>query len=166
MRSLAKMSFGYRKEGGPMASLIQWNPLKDFFSLNWDLDRFFREFVEPMEMRGESYCSSPPVESFRRNGSFVVRMDLPGVNPKDVHLTADQGFLTIEGERKKAEELPENSVIRDELCYGSFKRSLAIPEGVKTGEIKARYHDGILEITAPMEEHSLPRRIEVEVPKN
>jgi HSP20 family protein len=148
-----------------MANLIRWDPLRDFFSLNWDLDQFFRESMEPTEMTDEGYCTSPPVESFRHNGSFVVRVDLPGVNPKDVHLTAEQGFLTIEGERKKAEEIPENSVIRDELCYGSFRRSLSIPEGVKTEEIKAQYHDGILEITAPMEEHSLPRRIEVEVQK-
>jgi HSP20 family protein len=57
-------------------------------------------------------------------------------------------------------------VIRDELCYGSFRRTLAIPEGVKTEKIKAKYHDGILEITAPMEEHYLPKKIEVEVQKS
>ena len=146
-----------------MASLIRWDPGRDFFGLILDFDQFFREFMEPMENAQEGYCSSPRVESFRHNGSFVVRVDLPGVNPKDVHLTADQGLLTIEGERKKAEELPEDSVIRDELCYGSFRRSLALPEGVKTGEIKAKYQDGILEITAPIEEHYLPRRIEVEI---
>ena len=149
-----------------MAKLIRWDPWGDFFSLNWDFDQFFREFMEPVEMTDEGYCTSPPVESFRHNGSFVVKVDLPGVNPKDVHLTADQGYLTIEGERKKAEEIPENSLIRDELCYGSFRRSLAIPEGVKTEEIKAKYHDGILEITAPMEEHHLPKKIEVEVQKS
>lgn len=110
-------------------------------------------------------CFSP-VESFRHNGRFVVKVDLPGVNPKDVHLTAEQGRLTVEGERKRAEEIPENSVIRGELCYGSFRRSLAIPEGVKTEEIKAKYQDGILEITAPMEEHHLPKKIEVEVQKS
>jgi len=149
-----------------MASLIRWSPMRDLLKLSWNLDHFFRDFMEPTEVSEEGYCPVPPVESFRHNGSFVVKVDLPGVNPKDVHLTAEEGFLTIEGERKKAEEVPENSVIRDELCYGSFRRSLAIPEGVKTEEIKAKYHDGILEITAPMEEHYLPRRIEVEVQKS
>jgi len=149
-----------------MANLIRWNPLRDLISLDWDFDQFFREFMEPLEMTEEGYCASPPVESFRHNGSFVVKVDLPGVNPKDVHLTAEQGRLTIEGEQKRAEEIPENSVIRGELCYGSFRRSLAIPEGVKTEEIKAKYQDGILEITSPMEEHGLPRRIEVEVQKS
>ncbi len=149
-----------------MASLIRWSPMGEFLKLGWNLDHFFRDFMEPTEISEEGYCASPPVESFRHNGSFVVKVDLPGVNPKDVHLTAEQGFLTIEGERKKAEEISEDSVIQDELCYGSFRRSLAIPEGVKTEEMKAKYHDGILEITAPMEEHYLPRRIEVEVQKS
>jgi HSP20 family protein len=152
-----------------MASLIKWSPIAELMNLNWGLDRFFQEFqefMEPMEIGGEGYCTFLPVESFRHNGSFVVKVDLPGVNPKDVHLTADQGCLTIEGERKRGEEIPETSLMRDELCYGSFRRSLAIPEGVKTEQIKAKYHDGILEITAPLEEHSLPKKIEVEVQKS
>jgi HSP20 family protein len=114
----------------------------------------------------EDYCACPAVESFRHNGSFVIRVDLPGVNPRDVHLTADQGCLTIEGERKRSEEIEEGSFLRDEVCYGSFRRSLAIPEGVKAEQIKAKYHDGILEITAPVEEEYLPKKIEVEVQKS
>jgi HSP20 family protein len=149
-----------------MASLIKWSPMGELMNLNWGLDRFFQEFMETMETGEEGYCASLPVESFRHNGSFVVRVDLPGVNPKDVHLTADQGCLTIEGERKRGEEIPETSLMRDELCYGSFRRSLAIPEGVKTEKIKAKYHDGILEITAPLAEQSLPKKIEVEVQKS
>jgi HSP20 family protein len=149
-----------------MASVRRWSPMRDLMKLGWNLDHFFRDFMEPTEISEEGYCTSPPVESFRHNGTFVVKVDLPGINPKDVHLTADQGVLTIEGERKRAEEIPENSVFRDELCYGSFRRSLDIPEGVKTEEIRAKYHDGILEITAPMEEHYLPKKIEVEVQKS
>jgi HSP20 family protein len=154
------------KEVGTMASLIRWIPFRDLTSLDWNFDQFFREFMEPAEIMEEGDCAPPRVESFRHNGSFVVKVDLPGVNPKEVHLTADRGCLTIEGERKRGEEIPESSLMRDELCYGLFRRSLALPEGVKTEQIKANYHDGILEITAPMEEHYLPKKIEVEVQKS
>jgi HSP20 family protein len=149
-----------------MANLIRWSPMRDI--LRWDrgLDEFFGDLMGPLEVGDESSCVCPRVESFRRNGSYVVRVDLPGVNPKDVHLTAENGCLTIEGERKREEGIEESSVLHDEFCYGAFKRSMAIPEGVKAEEIKARYHDGILEITAPMEEHYLPKRIEVEVQKS
>jgi HSP20 family protein len=143
-------------------TLMKWDPMRDLRKLSWDFGQFFRGFMEPSAIPPD-YCASPAVESFRHNGSLVVKVDLPGVNPKDVHLTAAQELLTIEGERKREEEIPETSLIRDELCYGSFRRSLAIPEGVKIEEIKAKYHDGILEITIPTEEHSLPKKIEVKV---
>jgi len=149
-----------------MASLIKWNPFRDLQRLNWNFDQFFRDFMAPEEMEeGEEYRVSPPVESYRHNGSFVMKVELPGVNPQDVHLTVDQGRLTIEGERKRGEEVRENTLFQDEICYGAFRRTLDIPEGLKSDEIKAKYHDGILEITAPVEEQYLPRKIEVEVQK-
>ncbi len=112
-------------------------------------------------MEGGS-CTPPPVESFRNEGSYVIKVDLPGVNPKDVHLTFEGGYLTIEGERKRLQEVQESSMLRDEVCYGTFRRSLYIPERIKAEQIKARYHDGVLEITAPVDEKFLPRKIEVE----
>jgi HSP20 family protein len=154
------------KEVFDMANLIRLNPFRDLIRWDRDVDELFREFVEPIEFSEEGSCVCPRVESYRHNGSFVVKVDLPGVNPNDVHLTADQGCLTIEGERKRSEEIEEGARIHGEVCYGSFRRSMAIPEGVKADQIKAKYHDGVLEITAPVEEHSLPKKIEVEVLKS
>jgi len=149
-----------------MAMLIRWSPMRDLMDFGRDIDPFFGGFMEPPEFSEEGYCTSLPVESFRHNGSFVVRVDLPGVNPRDVHLTADPGSLTIEGERKRSREIGEDSLFRDELCYGSFRRSVELPAGVKTDQIKAKYHDGVLEITAPVGEEHLPKRIEVEIQKS
>ena len=153
-----------------MANLMRWSPFRDLMKVSQNMDQLFREFMgqefmEPMEIFEEGDCASPPLESFRHNGSFVVRMDLPGVNPKEVHLTADQGCLTIEGERQRGGEIEESSLLRDEVCYGSFRRSVAIPDGVKTDQMKAKYHDGVLEITAPVDEEFLPKKIEVEIQK-
>jgi len=149
-----------------MATLISWSPMTDLTDFGWNIDRLFRDLMEPAEFSEEAYCISAPMESFRHNGSFVVRVDIPGVNPQDVHLTAEQGRLTIEGERKRSSEIGEDSLFRDELCYGSFRRSVELPDGVKTDQIKAKYHDGVLEITAPVGEEHLPKKIEVEIQKN
>jgi HSP20 family protein len=154
-----------------MASLIRWNPLRDLMRINQNfneyVEQFFRDFSEGEErLEEEGYCTSPPVESFRQNGSFVVKVDLPGVDPKNVRLTIEEGCLTIEGERKRAEEIDENALMEGEVCYGSFRRALSVPDGIKANQIKAKYHDGILEITAPMEEQYLPRKIEVQVEKS
>ena len=147
-----------------MASFLIGNPIRDMNKFNWDYDRFFQEFMEPewAEFSEEGY-SYPPVESYYHEGNFVIKVELPGVMPQDVHLTAEQGRLTIEGERKRGEDVPEGSLVREELCYGPFRRSITIPDGVKTDQCKAKYHDGILEITAPVEGHHPSKKIEVQV---
>lgn len=153
-----------------MASIIRWSPVEDLARFSsFFLDPFFRDFSEGLE-RGEAleseYCTPPAVESYRHNGSYVVKVDLPGVSPKDVHLTYEDGYLTIEGERKRDHEVEESSRLRDEVCYGAFRRSLYIPEGIKGDMIKARYHEGVLEVTAPLDEKFLPKKIEVEEVKS
>jgi HSP20 family protein len=152
-----------------MASLIRWNPKRDLRKLNETLnrylDRFLEEFGEESETLEHRYCSEPPVESFRQNGSFVVKMDIPGVDPKDVHLSVEEGCLSVEGERKRPAGVEESTVWEEDVCYGPFRRTLHIPQGIKAEQIEAKYHDGILEITAPVEEKYLPKKIEVQVEK-
>jgi len=105
---------------------------------------------------------APKVESYRKNGSYVIKADLPGVKAKDIQVTMENGCLTIKGERRTEKEDKKKKVEREEVFYGSFERSMPIPEGLKTEEIKAQYHDGVLEITAPVEEKFLPKKIEIE----
>ena len=98
------------------------------------------------------------VEDFIRNGSYVVRAELPGVDPdKDIELTVEGDYLTIHGERR--EETHEKN--RSEFRYGSFSRSLRMPAGVEAGAIKATYDDGILEVVVPMAEEKSPTHIPV-----
>ncbi len=108
---------------------------------------------------------APRLESYQKDGSYVIRADLPGVDAKNVHVTVEDGFLTIEGERKADREVKKKDVRRKEVFYGSFRRSMAIPKGLKVEEIKAKYHKGVLEISAPLDKSLLPKAVKVEVEK-
>ncbi len=143
-----------------MANLMRWDPFQDFRDMSRSFDRLFDDFGLESGF-GES-CTPPAVEGYRHDGSYVIRVDLPGVNPKEVNLNFQGGVLTIEGERKKAHSVEGDQPLQEEVCYGPFRRSLYIPEGIKGDQIKARYHDGVLEVTAPLDEKFLPRKIEVE----
>lgn len=89
------------------------------------------------------------IEEFTRNGSFMIRAELPGIDPdKDVHINVKDGMLTIEGKREEREESDQ----RSEFFYGRFMRTLSLPSGTHSTDIKASYRDGILEITIPMKE--------------
>lgn len=91
------------------------------------------------------------VEEFTEDHTMVVRAELPGVDPdKDVEITVEAGVLTISAERTEEEEKKGRHFHRRELRYGSFTRSLPVPEGVDESAIVASYKDGMLEVRMPL----------------
>ena len=115
-----------------------------------------------MEMESVRRCL-PRVESYQKNGSYVIKADLPGVKPKDIHLTIEGDHLIIQGERKMDKETKKRDFRRWEVFYGTFQRSVPIPRGIKVDGIKAKYHDGVLEITAPLEKAHLSKEVKIEL---
>ena len=103
-----------------------------------------------------------PIETFSRDGGYVVRADLPGMDPgKDFEVRVEGDVLTITGERR--EELREDG--RSELRYGSFTRSVRLPQGSQTDAVTARYEAGVLEITVPVTTAPSPVKVDVAQPE-
>ena len=100
----------------------------------------------------------------QRNDSIVVRADLPGVRKEDVQIDVTDDVLTISGERR--EEREEGGNDQDyraiERSYGSFYTTVPLPEGANTEKLTAKMHDGVLEITVPLDESARPRRIQIQ----
>lgn len=91
-----------------------------------------------------------PVDEYHQDGVLVIRAEIPGIDPeKDVDLTVSEGMLHISVERREEEAVEGELYVRKELHYGSFQRSLPLPEGVSEADVKAAYKDGILEIRIP-----------------
>ena len=98
------------------------------------------------------------VEDFERDGSYVVRAELPGVDPdQDIEVSLEGDYLTIRGERH--EEIREKN--RSEFRYGSFSRSLRMPPGADASTVQATYRDGILEVVVPLGEERPQTQIPV-----
>ena len=123
-----------------------------------ELDRpfaeFFRTLTSPWPFRpllalapGKNFI--PTADVFARDGDFVIRMDLPGMDPKDIHVKFDAGELTVTGERKVEKEVKEEGYYRKESSFGSFERHMSLPRGIKENDIKAEYDNGVLEISIP-----------------
>lgn len=90
------------------------------------------------------------VEEYREDGTLVIRAELPGIDPaKDVDVTVSDGTLHIKAERHKEETTEKKGYVHRELRYGSFTRTLPLPEGIATTDVTAAYKDGILEIRLP-----------------
>jgi HSP20 family protein len=106
---------------------------------------------------------SPAVEAFidRDNKKFQCEVVLPGVDPKDVGIQVQGNTLTISGERINTRETRDADFLQREISYGSFTRSLVLPEGVDKEKISAEYRNGMLAITAPIATASLPKKVEI-----
>ena len=106
---------------------------------------------------------APAVDVLQRDGDLVVRAELPGVSPEDVDITLQNRVLTISGQRREEQEEQRGGYYVRERRSGSFSRSMTLPEGVDEDSIRARYENGVLEVTiagaAAVRE---PRRIQVE----
>jgi HSP20 family protein len=107
---------------------------------------------------------TPAVEAFVRDKEFVVRCEVPGVDPRDITVTVEGPMLTITGERKPTEKVEDQPYRLREITYGRFAHSFALPEGVDPEQLKAGYRHGVLEITMPLPvtKRTVPIAIEAE----
>ncbi len=153
----------------PFRAMRQWDPFSEMREMQHEMDRLFdrllgRDLTVP-ELRSKEWI--PSVESYRKGNELVYKCELPGIDAKDVDVTVDENTrqLIISGERKTEKGAKEEDYIYRELAYGTFERRFMLPEGVKTDQVKAKFTNGILEITVPAPEISKAKKIAVETPQ-
>jgi HSP20 family protein len=105
---------------------------------------------------------APEIEVYQRNNELVVRADLPGLKKEDVNVEVADTEVTISGERRHEQETDREGVYRSERSYGSFYRTIPLPEGAITEQAKATFRDGVLEISVPAPHQATKaRRLEI-----
>lgn len=120
-----------------MRALVPFNPFRELMSWHKDIDDLFNRFFStPLLERDQDermISWSPVAESYTKDGNHIVRLDLPGVDPKDVEVSVVDDTLVIKGERKRATESTEKDYHYSETSYGRFERRLSLPKGVEGG---------------------------------
>jgi HSP20 family protein len=123
-----------------------------------ELDRMFEGFEWPA-FKWPSFNARPALEAatwfpeidvFEKDNRLVTKVDLPGMKKEDVKVEVADGRLTISGERKTEAEEKKEDFYRTERQYGSFYRSVPLPEGAKLEDVKAAFSDGVLEVSVPL----------------
>ena len=139
-----------------------WSPFRELDRFRRDFDELFDRFLGGRFSR-EPQVAAPSLESYVDNGKLVVRADLPGMDPKDVEITATGDQLTIRGKRERTSERKGGDFIHREVSYGSFERTIKLPEGVKSEDIKASYSNGVLELSVALPEQAKSRKVPIQV---
>lgn len=104
-----------------------------------------------------------PVDILERDNNLIIRAAVPGVQPEELEITIEKNSLHLKGEFRKDEESDETKVYRRERIYGSFQRSIRLPEGIQTDKVQASFKHGVVEITLPKAEIEQPTVIRVPV---
>lgn len=150
-----------------MRALFSRSPrAHDLFDIRRDFDEVFNRFLNwrsPQEEQNLAEGFIPAVETrIDKDGKrFQCQVSLPGVDPKVVNIQVQGNTLSISGERSSSRETKDSDYIHREITYGSFQRTIELPEGVDADKVTAEYRNGMLEIAAPISSAALPRRIEV-----
>jgi len=125
-----------------------------------EMDRAFGDFVGAKANPSEATQTvwAPAIEVSERDGNYIIRAELPGVNANDVKLEITDDAVILQGERKVERQEDERGIHVTERVYGRFFRSIPLPEGAKADEARAKFENGILEVTVPAQEQRAKRR--------
>lgn len=147
-----------------MTVLTRWDPFRELHTLQ---NRMSRLFEEQYGGRDEALMSSgnfvPPVDIYEDQHGIQLKLEVPGVDQKDLNINVENNVLTVSGERKFEQEQKEENFHRIERRYGSFTRSFTLPNTVDTGKITADYNSGVLSIRLVKREEAKPKQIKVNI---
>jgi len=140
-------------------TVVRYEPWALVSRLQKDIDRLFGA---PLTTAADSGAWLPPADIHEETNQFVVHVDLPGVDPKAVEITSEQGVLSIRGKREELRREAREGFRRIERVTGEFQRRFSLPESTDAQNIKAKVVNGVLEILIPKLAQVQPQRITVE----
>jgi HSP20 family protein len=136
---------------------FRMNPFSLMRRMTEEMDRVFGDVGQERGSSGD-VTWAPAVEVSERDGNYVVRAELPGLKPEDVKLEIENDALVLQGERQVEREEDRGGVHRTEIRYGRFYRSIPLPEGANVEQARARFENGVLEVTIPVAEEKTQRK--------
>jgi len=148
-----------------MTVITRWDPFREFTTVQDRLNRLFRESYGP-EDREESLITggfAPPVDVYEDEHNVTLKIEVPGIDEKDMDVRIENNVLTVHGERKFEKEEKEENFRRVERQYGSFTRTFTLPTTVDAEKVSANNDKGILKIVLPKKAEAKPKQVKVNV---
>jgi len=154
-----------------MTLLTRWEPLREFSAMQDRINRMnrmnrlFRESYSP-EVPEEALTTTnyaPPVDIYEDEHNITLKLEVPGIDEKDIDVRIENTTLTVHGERKIEKEEKEENFRRVERQYGEFTRSFTLPSSVDLDQVSANYDKGMLKINLPKKAEATPKQIKVNV---
>src|SRR5881392_962413 len=151
-----------------MTLLTRWEPLREFSTMQDRMNRMNRLFRESYSPEGPEEALTttsfaPPVDIYEDEHTITLKLEVPGIDEKDIDVRVEGNTLTVHGERKIEKEEKEENYRRVERQYGSFTRSFTLPSSVDSEQVSADYDKGVLQIKLAKKTEAKPKQIKVNV---
>ena len=144
-----------------MATMVRWAPISELASLHNEMSRFMNGLLEGNGRTSQSWV--PVADVWETEDEVVYAFDLPGIPEDKISVELDDTTLTVTAEREREEKVEEGRYFRYERRFGTFSRTIALPQGVTEEQIKAEYTHGVLELHVAKPAQPQPRRIQIGV---
>jgi HSP20 family protein len=144
-----------------MTTLVRWDPLREAAAMHTELSRLMNGLVEGSGRQTQAWV--PTLNVWETDDAVHYAFDLPGIPKEKIAIEVEDGALTVSASREREQKVEGDRFQRFERRYGSFSRTVGLPQGVSEDEIKATYEHGVLEIRVPKPEQPKPKRIEIAV---
>ncbi len=140
-----------------------WMPFRDLEQMRREMDRLLDSFFERRPTRGEGVSEWLPIlDISETKGEYLIKVELPGIDPKEIEISLTNDLLTIKGE-KKQEKGEEETVLFAERGFGPFNRTVRLSRPVESDKINANFKNGLLTITLPKTEEAKKKEIKIKV---
>ncbi|MGB8700403.1 MAG: Hsp20/alpha crystallin family protein [Thermosynechococcaceae cyanobacterium] len=144
-------------------TLVRWSPFQEIEGLHRDMNRLF-DTLAPMNQKGFDDLAFMPAAELKETPEAIhLKLELPGLEAKDLDIQVTARSVSISGERKSQTESEENGITRSEFRYGRFQRVVPLPARVVNDQTQADYKDGILTLTLPKAEGEKQKTFKVEL---
>jgi len=144
-----------------MATLVRWEPFRELAALQNEMSRFMNGLLEGDGRSTQSWV--PTADVWETEHEVVYAFDLPGIPEDKISVELEDGALTISATREREQKVEDGRYYRFERRFGSFSRTIGLPQGVSDTDVKAQYENGVLEVHVAKPEQPKPRKIEIGV---
>jgi HSP20 family protein len=144
-----------------MATLIRWEPLRELAAMQNDMSRFMNGLFEGNGRTTQSWV--PALDVWETEDELVYAFDLPGIPEDKIDVELQDGALTVSADRERTEQVEDDRFYRYERRFGTFSRTIGLPQDVTDEHVHAEYKNGVLEIHVRKPEERKPRRVQIGV---
>jgi HSP20 family protein len=142
-----------------MATLVRWEPFRELATFQNEMSRFMNGLVEGNGRNAQSWI--PTADVWETEHEVVYAFDLPGISEDKISVELDDGALTVSAEREREQAVEDGRYHRVERRFGSFTRTIGLPQGVGDNDVKASYNHGVLEVHVAKPEQPKPRKVAI-----